>query len=244
MFLADFRNIYVRVVRELNADENLIPTLEEVAAGRLYTGPAFTPLNNFLRLVGGVDSREWRAQFAQQAQSTYSSTAFHLVNLIRKGSKIASLKRRQEIRRATGAGNEDTCEELLLYRSLGGKLPDSFFVPDVQGMICAVDTGFSSASKVRAESVKFMKSNANQPCVLWVLHCAHEANSAGQLQIGHELTDISQFPGQAEILLPPLSMFQVLKDGSGKFMIVDKTETLDDGTKVAYKEIHVRPLFV
>ena len=32
----------------------------------------------------------------------------------------------------------------LLYRGLSGVLPESFFVPDAQGMITAVDTGFMS----------------------------------------------------------------------------------------------------
>ena len=244
LLLADFRQKYVQQVMDLDGPEELYPTLEEVAAGRLYTGPAYTQINNFLRLVGNVEERHWRARLAQVEGFTYSSTVGHLVSLIRKGTKIEGLKHRRRLEQ----GGERAVE-LLLYRSVGGKLPDSFFVPDIQGMLCAVDCGFSSTSTDRAASVKFM--DPNQPCLLLVLHCDNEPNSAGHLQVGAVLTGLSQFPDQAEILFPPLSMFQVMKKpggAAGEFWIEDKTETVEmqNGSKVevAFKEIHVVPLFV
>ena len=220
-------------------DIELIPTREEVAAGRLYTGPAYTQINNFLRAVGRISERQWRCRFAQLKHFTYSCTVGHLDDLVRKGSKTAAL----EHQRAFDRGQAQD-EELLLYRAVGGKLPDSFFAPDMQGMICAIDYGFLSTSTARAASVQFMKTD--QPNVLWVLHCKHKANSAGELQIGARLTALSQFQAQAELLLPPLSMLDVMKDPStGKFMIHDKTEpAAGGGGTFAFKEIHVVPRFV
>ena len=105
---------------DLDGPEELYPTLEEVAAGRLYTGPAYTQINSFLRLVGNVEERHWRARLAQVEGFTYSSTVGHLVSLIRKGSRD---RRPHKHRRRLGQGGERAVE-LLLYRSAGGKLPD------------------------------------------------------------------------------------------------------------------------
>eukprot|EP01052_Picozoa_sp_SAG31_P006983 SAG31_NODE_328_length_17643_cov_46.707649_3_plen_832_part_00 len=49
--LADFHRYYVDLVASLNGDTSLVPTMDEVAAARLYTGPAYVVINAFLRLV-------------------------------------------------------------------------------------------------------------------------------------------------------------------------------------------------
>ena len=77
-WLADFRRLYIERVAAAGGDDELVPTLEEVAAARLYTGPAFEKLNGFMRLVGQVKERHWRARLAQLPDFTYSSTVLHL----------------------------------------------------------------------------------------------------------------------------------------------------------------------
>jgi hypothetical protein len=54
MRLVDFRQLLVDQVAAAGGnvcDDELVPTLEEVAAARLYTGPAYVKLNGFMRLV-------------------------------------------------------------------------------------------------------------------------------------------------------------------------------------------------
>ena len=62
------------------------------------------------------------------------------------------------------------------------------------------------------------------------------------------LQPLSQFPAEAETLLPPLCMLRVLREGAdgggGAFRWSDKTGTNMKGEAVRYKEIHVRPCFV
>ena len=61
------------------------------------------------------------------------------------------------------------------------------------------------------------------------------------------LQPLSQFPAEAETLLPPLCMLQVLREGGGgdgAFRIEDKEGTNKKGGTVRFKEIHVRPCFV
>ena len=241
--LADFRQLYVERVAAAGGgdDDELVPTLEEVAAARLYTGPAFEKLNGFMRLVGQVKERHWRARLAQLRGFTYSSTVHHLMNAIRKLTQIAALEQQQQGQQGGGA------REFTLYRGVRGVLPDSFFEPDVQGFVTAVDYGFTSTSAVRAVPIGFMSPDEYN--VLWVMHCSSGADSAGQLHNGAVLQPLSQFPGEAETLLPPLCMLQVLREGgeadtTGAFRWEDKEGTNSRGETVRFKEIHVRPCFV
>ena len=128
-----------------------------------------------------------------------------------------------------------------------GVLPASFFEPDVQGFVTAVDYGFTSTSAVRAVPIGFMSPDEYN--VLWVLHCSSGADSAGQLRDGAVLRPLSQFPSEAETLLPPLCMLQVLREGgeadtTGALRIADTEGTNQRGERVRFKEIHVRPCFV
>ena len=69
--------------------------------------------------------------------------------------------------------------------------------------------------------------------------------ATGATHIGAVLTPVSQYPGEAETLFPPLTMLEVLKDeGAGEFMIYEKEHTKAGGEKVVVKEIHVAPSFV
>ena len=136
---------------------------------------------------------------------------------------------------------------VTLYRGVRGVLPASFFEPDVQGFVTAVDYGFTSTSAVRAVPIGFMSPDEYN--VLWVLHCSSGADSAGQLRDGAVLQPLSQFPFEAETLLPPLCMLQVLREGgeedtTGAFRWEDKEGTNKKGEAVRFKEIHVRPCFV
>jgi hypothetical protein len=138
-------------------------------------------------------------------------------------------------------------EETVLYRGIRGVLPASFYEPDVQGFITAVDYGFTSVSAEQSEATKFM--SADEYNVLWVLHCTDGRDSAGQLHHGASLQPLSQFPTEAETLLPPLCMLQVLRvggaaDTTGAFRWEDKQGTNGKGEVVRFKEIHVRPCSV
>ena len=149
-----------------------------------------------------------------------------------------------------GGGGDDGAQvaaAVTLYRGVRGVLPASFFEPDVQGFVTAVDYGFTSTSAVRAVPIGFMSPDEYN--VLWVLHCSSGADSAGQLRDGAVLRPLSQFPGEAETLLPPLCMLQVLREGGeadtkGALRIADTEGTNQRGERVRFKEIHVRPCFV
>jgi hypothetical protein len=234
MLLDDFRELFVDRVNAVGGGEELVPTREEVAAARLYTGPAYVKLNGFMRLVGSVPERHWRARFAQLHCFTYSSTVFHLINCIRKITQIDALEQKGQ-------------KEVVLYRAVRGTLPAEFYKEDDQGLITAVDYGFVSTSTDPEVPISFMASD--QCNVLWVMHGSHTADgTTGQLHNGAVLQPLSQYPAEAETLLPPLCMLRVLREGgatdtTGAFQIRDKKGTNMKGEVVTFKEIHVCPCF-
>jgi hypothetical protein len=135
-------------------------------------------------------------------------------------------------------------DAVMLYRGVRGKLPASFYEPDVQGFITAVDFAFQSTSTDREVTIAFMAPNALN--VLWVMHCSHGSDSAGQLHNGAVLQFLSQFPAEAETLLPPLCMLQVLRinegdDASGFRITHGQKGCNKKNEAVVYTEIHVRP---
>jgi hypothetical protein len=238
MRLADFRQLFIEQIRAAgrDADDELVPTLEEVAAARLYTGPAYVKLNGFMRVVGNVPERHWRARFAQLPGFTYSSTVFHLTNAIRKITQIDALEQR----------GQEVGDEVTLYRGVRGALPAEFYKADDQGLVTAVDTAFQSTSMSREVTIGFMAPG--QLNVLWVMHGSRTADcTTGQLHNGAVLQPLSQFPAEAEALLPPLCMLQALREDEGDvtspFRIEDKEGTNKKGETVRFKEIHVRPCY-
>ena len=66
---------------------------EEVLAIRLYTGPAYQPINDFLREVSKLGP-EWRRQLARSHHFSYIATVCHLCDGLRKlvsvGTEVSS----------------------------------------------------------------------------------------------------------------------------------------------------------
>jgi hypothetical protein len=200
-------------------------TINETIACRLYTGPGYQKLNNeYLRELGSIDDRDWRFRLAQVPSYTYSATVAHLISAIRKLCRVCE----------ETSAREDS--ETLLYRSVSGKLPDTFFEPDAQGMITAVDSGMMSTSSERKTPIQYIRNGLG---VLFVLHCSTATADTGEHHMGAVLEPLSQYPAETETLFPPLTMLSVLKGEDGNFMIYDIHE--DDKL---IKEVHVEPSFV
>jgi hypothetical protein len=164
----------------LQTDGHLLLVLEEVIAIRLYSGPAYVPLNKFLREVSKL-SADWRSKLAQDPKHTYSATVGWLISGIRKLARVTELS--------------------TLYRGVRGVLPDAFGVPDLQGLCSATDFGFMSTSRDLGVTLVFM--NKGQDNVLWELECRSEDEAHHN---GADIAIISQFPDEKEVLFPPLTM--------------------------------------
>ena len=134
-------------------------TLDEVLAVRLYSGPSYQPLNNFLRQVAAVSGR-YREEMAQHPSLTFTATVRHLCCAIRK---LAAHTPPDEARSP-------------LYRGVRGELGQGFWhSTDSMGMRCAVDMAFMSTSKNKNTPISYMKPGKN---VLWRMYPSAETETA------------------------------------------------------------------
>ena len=76
-----------------------------------------------------------------------------------------------------------------LYRAVRGELPRAFWLPDEQGLVCAVDIAFMSASLKRDVPIRYMDPDG--PNVLWVLQQGPPSDSG--CHHGASIKMLSQF---------------------------------------------------
>jgi hypothetical protein len=85
MSIDDFVELTNRMVREDGRKKGLssppLLTTNEVISLRLYTGPAYAPINVFLREVAKVGP-DWRRQLARYHKLTYAATVGHLYRCV------------------------------------------------------------------------------------------------------------------------------------------------------------------
>ena len=177
-------------------------TLDEVLAVRLYSGPAYDPINGFLRQVAGLSGR-YREAIARHAEVTFTATIGHLCRAVRKLAAVAT--------------HEEAAQPL--WRGVRGELPRSFWAADETGVIAAVDMAFMSTSRHERTPIEYMGGGAN---VLWELRPQTESDSA--YHRGADISMLSQFEGEREVLFPPCTMLEV-KRAPGSAAEAPRTET-------------------
>lgn len=222
--------------RGLPADAALL-TLDEVFVVRLYSGPGYQPLNDYLRQLGKL-SGVVRTGVATHPGLTFTATAALLCSAIRK---LAAVTPPDEL-------------EQPLYRAVRGELPRTFWVEDKQGMVCAVDAGFMSTSRNRDTPIHYMGDALN---VLWELCPSGESDMA--YHRGASIEMLSQYAGEEEVLFPPCSMLVVMKEASrsrhgtkdmsdiqpgGAAAGSNERAIAGSGEPVDFVAIRVRPFFV
>ena len=161
---------------------------------RLYSGPAYQLINGFLRQVARLDGAH-RVALARSLALSFAATVGHVCRAIRKLAAIA------------------TPEEAAapLYRGVRGELPNSFWVADEQGLVCATDTAFMSTSRNRKTPIEYMGGGTN---VLWELEPKVEDDTA--YHNGAPISMLSQFAEEDEVLYPPCTMLRVKRRDEGE----------------------------
>ena len=204
-------------------------TRDEVLAVRLYSGPAYQPLNGFLRQVSHL-SGDFRKVAGKDVRLTFSATVGHLCHAIRKLAAVATAEEAQR----------------PLFRGVRGELPNSFWHPDKQGFVCATDCAFMSVSRNRQTPIDYMGLGHN---VLWRL--APGLETPGAFHYGADISGLSQFAGEEEILFPPCTMLVASTEGESR-KDLEEAEKAEEGTfrrgetghDISYTAINVRPFFV
>jgi hypothetical protein len=204
-------------------EEKALLTIEEVVALRLYSGPAYQILNDFLRQVSTVVGSS-REKLVTNATLTFTATLRHICCGIRK---LAAVVNEQE-------------QSAPLWRGVRGQLPESFFTHDAQGLICAVDMAFMSTSKNRQTPIDYMGPGEN---VLWELRPMEESDAA--FHCGADISMLSQFAGEQEVLFPPCTMLQVKKGVSAVQPTCPRDSVVEDkAVGKTYSHITVLPHFL
>ena len=200
-------------------EEHALLTEDEVIAVRLYTGPGYQCINTFLRQLATLTG-EYRRELIRSPRLTLAATVAHLASAVRKLSAVAT----------------DEEATAPLYRCVRGELPKGFWTPDEQGLVCAVDMSFMSTSRARQTPVDYMGEGSN---VLWALQPMRETDVG--YHRGADVSMLSQFEAEKEILFPPATMLEVkkldmLRRGG------EKVQTNECGK--VFMEIEVLPTFV
>jgi len=157
----------------------------ELLALRLYSGPAYQPINEFLRQLA-VLRGEYRSTLARSPHLTFATTVGHICDGIRKLAATVTSEN----------------AEAPLYRGVRGELPGSVWQPDKSGLYCVCDTAFMSTSKNKATPVDYMSNTSGN--VLWELQPSLESDIA--FHRGADISMLSQFKAEDEVLFPPCTL--------------------------------------
>jgi hypothetical protein len=231
---------------------------------RSVQGPAYQPLNEFLREVSKLGA-SWRRQLARSHQFSYAATVRHLSNGLRKLARMnteVGVAESTEYRSISASGaarcavwgahvrytrllrcrrRSNMCcrpQFAKAYRGVRGELPEAFWLRDAFGMVTATDFGFMSTSLDRVVSEGFLGSGG--VCVLWEIECGAETDDG--FHSAADVSLLSQYPGEKEMLFPPLTMLQVQVQGGGEGRGAYEAHMTANGAK--YICIRVRPTFV
>ncbi len=211
-------------VRRVNAgctDAELCLNEEEVTALRLYSGPCYQLINGFLRQLSrmndgdrgrsGINYRMW---FAASDEVTFAATCRHIYTGI---TKLAQRKRKgaEPTGGAEGGGGTEGggggggASTASLWRGMRGELPWTLW-DQREPVLC--EPGFLSASSDRAVALEYMGDGEPNVLLEILQPDAHELSDAFSLtlQSGADISMISQFGCENEILYPPCLLLEMV----------------------------------
>jgi len=159
---------------------------EEILALRLYSGPMYMKYNSLLR---GLPH-----DMLQKLKGNKYTTTIHLIL-----SGILKLSKVQRIP-----------QDRLVYRGLGGrKLPKMFYMRDESGCRGGVEAGFMSTTTSKQVALKY--SGVGQlPENLQTRNNIIFEIELGKMSMGADIKEVSQYPGESEILFTPLTHLEIV----------------------------------
>jgi len=147
---------------------------------RMYTGPLYMKYNGCLRSFCGVKFME--DQFKKLCQGNHYTTTINvLTGAIIKMGKIMPA--------------------VTVYRAPGGALPASFWKRTKEGCMGGIEIAFMSTTTAKEEALKYARRSPGM--ILFEI-------SQGFVARGASISWLSQYPNEEEILLPPLSVLEVV----------------------------------
>mmetsp|Transcript_32511 Transcript_32511/g.75742 ORF Transcript_32511/g.75742 Transcript_32511/m.75742 type:complete len:1094 (-) Transcript_32511:948-4229(-) len=155
-------------------------TLVEVCALRLYTGPMYMKYNAVLRR--GPDEKVQGLK-----GNSYTTTLHAICSGVIKLGRVWSIPPSRRV-----------------FRGVSGLvLPPNFWSPDSHGCCGGVELGLMSTTTKREVATHYSMSKEGMLATIIEVE-------VGQIDRGASLTFLSQYPGEEEVLLPPLSNLEVV----------------------------------
>ena len=174
---------------------------EELVAGRLYTGPMYIKYNTVLRSKSGD-----AAMLAAAKKLTLGNgypTSIHAINsCVIKLSKL------------TKAGK--------VWRGIkDATLPKEFWVPNEMGVRGGIEYGFSSTTTDREQALHYARGTDGDAMTIFEMQM-------GMVDRGADLSWLSQYPHEREVLLPPLTGIEALgTDVQGGLLVIHSRLSLN-----------------
>ena len=165
-------------LRELREPELI---KEEVAGGRLYSGPMYEKYNAVLRAETGNPMLVQKCE-ALTRGNRYATSIHAVTSCVLKLAKVTK-----------------ACK---VYRGLkDAQLPEAFFKPNKYGVRGGIEFGFTSTSKSRDEALSYAVDMGGAPTIFEM--------QTGMVDRGASISVLSQYPWEEEILFAPLLGMEV-----------------------------------
>ena len=198
----------LRANARLRAEGHAEVIREELLGGRLYTGPMYQKYNAVLRGYGDAPGSTFLADTARKlTRGNKYVTTIHAINsVVIKLSKLSK------------AGK--------VYRGVCyGLLPEQFWKGDESGVRGGIEFGFQSTTREREQAVHYAKGGgwAKEGDAMTIMEM-----QMGMIDRGADLSWLSQYPHEKEVLLPPLTGLEALgSDVEGDMLVVHSKLSLN-----------------
>jgi hypothetical protein len=179
--------------------------VEEMLAGRLYTGPMYMKYNAVLRAKSKADMliKAWKALCMG---NDYVTTIHAINSCVLKLSKLTKAAK--------------------VWRGIkDARLPPEFWVPNEMGVRGGIEYGFSSTTTDKAQAQAYASGHGGgkhgDAMTIFEMQM-------GMVDRGADLTWLSQYPHEREVLLPPLTGIEALtSDVDGSMLVIHSRLSLN-----------------
>jgi len=186
-------------------------SLEYLVALRMYTGPCYIKYNAVLRGAYSHLSSDALNEYLRVhcTGNTYPTTMMYTCRGINKLSLLT--------------------KPAKVYRAPGGAQHEFFEMPE-EGIVGGVEMGFMSTSLDKSQAIKYA-SSCGSPLIYEV-----QQTFAAR---GADVSWLSQFPSEGEVLLSPLTLCEVHRIRTeGAFIVVELRPATSFAARTTQMEVH------